>query len=218
MGTGSVASLVVIPVRPWTSAGLAFTMQVHLVDRNLELVHHWRAAFADAPDVQCHHGSVFDHPADAIISPANSFGVMDGGIDLVYSQTFGWELEEAVGKIIQEEHFGELPVGSAVVAPIVEHPDFRWLISAPTMRVPMRVEETAQPMLAFRAALATARTHGFASVTCPGLGTGEGRMPPSRCARQMRYAWKVVVEGHRERLGGLAGAVRNHLYLLEREV
>ncbi len=40
-------------------------------------------------------------------------------------------------------------------------------------------------------------------------------MSPSRCARQMRRAWDVVVEGQRVTRGGLAGAVRDHLWLLE---
>ena len=30
--------------------------------------------------------------ADAIVSPANSFGFMDGGIDMVYSKRFGWQM------------------------------------------------------------------------------------------------------------------------------
>lgn len=50
---------------------------------------------------------------------------------------------------------------------------------------------------------------------CPGLGTGEGRMPPERCARQMRRAYDVVIEGKLVLKGGLAGAVRDHIALLE---
>ncbi len=39
-------------------------------------------------------------------------------------------------------------------------------------------------------------------------------MPPERCARQMRYAWRVVAEGEREQMGGLARAVETQLWLL----
>ena len=119
-----------------------------------------------------------------------------------------------------EHHLGELPVGQAIVVPTHDE-RVPWLVSAPTMRVPMRVAETANAFLAFRAILGAVHrhntSHGSAPievVACPGLGTGEGRMPAAVCAGQMRYAWEVVVEGHRERLGGLAGAVRNHLRLL----
>jgi O-acetyl-ADP-ribose deacetylase (regulator of RNase III) len=50
-------------------------------------------AFANAPEVLAPHGDIFEHMADVTVSPANSFGYMDGGIDLVYSNYFGWELE-----------------------------------------------------------------------------------------------------------------------------
>lgn len=43
-------------------------------------------------------------------------------------------------------------------------------------------------------------------------------MPASRCARQMRYAWDVMTEGRAELRGGLAAAVRNHMFLLEQEL
>ena len=118
------------------------------------------------------------------------------------------------------EHLGELPVGQALIVP-TEDPRLPWLISAPTMRVPMRVADTTNAYLAFRATLCAAIQHNtehpdapIRVIACPGLGTGEGRMPPEQCATQMRYAWSVVMEGHRERMGGLAGAVRNHLRLL----
>ena len=152
---------------------------------------------------------------DALVSPANSFGYMDGGLDLIYSQHFGWDLEKRVREVLLEEHHGELPVGSAAVVPTGRRPQ-RWLISAPTMRVPMNVARTTNAHLAFRASLLAAIAHPeIQSFACPGLGTGEGRMPPRRCALQMRYAWEAVLEGRLERMGGLAGAVASHIRLVD---
>ncbi|MEO0603403.1 MAG: macro domain-containing protein [Myxococcota bacterium] len=195
-------------------------MRVLLCAIDDELHVAFREAFHDVAEVEAHRTSILDVDTDAIVSPANSFGYMDGGLDLVLSQHFGWALEKRVRAELLDRHFGELPVGQAIV---VSTGDRRvpWLISAPTMRVPMRIADTTHAYLAFRAVLVAVQTHNAAnarsairSVACPGLGTGEGRMAPSVCAAQMRYAWSVVVEGHRERLGGLAGAVRNHLRLL----
>lgn len=183
----------------------------------------WQRAFVDVPDVECVIGNILDRRADAIVSPANSFGFMDGGLDLVYSQFFGWNVEARVRRELLKHHDGELAVGQAVIVE-TDHERFPWLISAPTMRVPMNVAETTNAMLAFRAVLRAARLHNqvdpdrpIRSIVCPGLGTGEGRMPASRCARQMRYAWDVVADGRVELRGGLAGAVRNHMFLLEQE-
>jgi O-acetyl-ADP-ribose deacetylase (regulator of RNase III) len=39
--------------------------------------------------------SVIDRPADAVVSPANSFGFMEGGVDWTYLQFFGPELQTA---------------------------------------------------------------------------------------------------------------------------
>jgi O-acetyl-ADP-ribose deacetylase (regulator of RNase III) len=69
-------------------------MKFLLRDRSSAVVEAWRAEFIEAPDVEVSGGDIFDLSADAIVSPANSFGFMDGGIDLVYSQHFGWGLQE----------------------------------------------------------------------------------------------------------------------------
>lgn len=191
-------------------------MKVVLAARERELGRAWEAAFHDVDAVRVHHGSILDVRAEALVSPANSFGYMDGGIDLLYSETFGWDLEARVRQAIADAHYGELPVGQAVRVPIGDDPRFDWLIAAPTMRVPMKVGGTTAALQAFRAVLHTAVTHGIGSVACPGLGTGVGQMPAAQCARQMRYAWSIVMEGHRHRMQGLAGAVRNHMSLVDR--
>jgi hypothetical protein len=54
----------------------------------------WHKAFQGVENVQIHQGSIFDVSADALVSPANSFGFMDGGIDAQYSQAFGWDLSD----------------------------------------------------------------------------------------------------------------------------
>ena len=147
-----------------------------------------------------------DVAADAVVSPANSFGFMDGGIDAVYTHPFGLALERRIQALLAAEHGGELPVGCAV---IVESgsPEIPWCVSAPTMRVPEAVPDTANAYLAFRAALRAVLAHNAAGrrpirqVLCPGLATTTGRMPVGRCAAQMRAAWdNVLGEGPPQRL------------------
>ncbi len=82
-----------------------------------------------------------DVKADAIVSPANSFGFMDGGIDALYTYQFGPELQRRLQALIMTEHVGELPIGTAVIVPTM-HDDIPWCISAPTMRVPTNVADT----------------------------------------------------------------------------
>ena len=56
-----------------------------LVDRKLSLVDEWKKAFADILNVtvtHCNDISELLPTCRVIVSPSNSFGVMDGGIDL----------------------------------------------------------------------------------------------------------------------------------------
>lgn len=192
----------------------------YLTDLNQALVDAWRGAFADCPRVHAERAGLFDRQVDALVSPANSFGFMDGGLDLKISERFGWALEGRVRQRLLDEHDGELPVGQAILAP-TEDDHIPWLISAPTMRVPMRVDTTANAYLAFRAILRLVRAHNLAhpdtplrTISCPGLGTGEGRMPPHLCARQMRRAYDACALGRPLTRGGLAAAARDHMDLV----
>jgi O-acetyl-ADP-ribose deacetylase (regulator of RNase III) len=176
-------------------------VNIHLRDRNAEVVAAWREAFDGARNVDISEGDIFAGPmADAIVSPANSFGYMDGGIDGVYAQRFGPEMCERLRVLIRAAWDGELPVGCAV---IVETGDraIPYLVSAPTMRVPMNVSETVNAYLAFRAALIAVREANrrrpgmIRSILCPGMCTFFGHMSPEKAARQMRFAHQLVAEG-----------------------
>ena len=63
-------------------------ISVHLRDIDPGVVAAWGAEFGSEPSVAISCGNIFEQAADAIVSPANSFGFMDGGIDLVYSHHF----------------------------------------------------------------------------------------------------------------------------------
>ena len=58
-------------------------MKIHLTAVETDLADAFRDFCGDLPDVEVHHGSIFDVQCDAVVSPANSFGFMDGGIDML---------------------------------------------------------------------------------------------------------------------------------------
>lgn len=153
-------------------------MIITICDLNPDVINAWR--FADTPNLV--HGSILDLECDAVVSPANSFGFMDGGIDYAYSKHFGWQVQERVQEQIARRTFRELLVGDAV---IVETDDKRipHLIAAPTMRVPMKITDPADIMLAVRAAVSLARHAGLDHLALPGMGTGCGAVPPDVAAR-----------------------------------
>jgi O-acetyl-ADP-ribose deacetylase (regulator of RNase III) len=101
----------------------------------------------DHPNVVVHRGSILDVHCDAVVSPANSFGFMDGGIDALYTHHFGIEVQIRVGRAIYERHHGELIVGNATIVE-TGNPHIPYLIDAPTIRVPMILRDTASLYLA----------------------------------------------------------------------
>lgn len=174
-------------------------VKIFLRDIDVKVVDAWRVAFKgnqDAVSISC--GDIFDIEADAIVSPANSFGFMNGGIDLAYTRRFGDGLSENLRKLINDKHYGELPVGCAEVVPTADV-KIKYLISAPTMRLPEDVSKTINAYLAFRAALIAvckfneSRDDKIKSILCPGLATLTGRMSPTDSAVQMREAYASIL-------------------------
>src|SRR5207248_10993213 len=85
--------------------------RIFLIDRSQPLVDRWREQFADCPGVEAIAGDYFHRPADALVSPANSFGIMDGGLDLAIRDQLGFAVQTKVQEVIVERHHGELPIG-----------------------------------------------------------------------------------------------------------
>jgi O-acetyl-ADP-ribose deacetylase (regulator of RNase III) len=167
----------------------------------------WADAVAERRDVWVHHGSVLDVDAQAVVSPANSYGWMRGGIDAVYAREFP-SAEQHVRSAVLAYHGGELPVGQAlIVSTDAESP--AWLISAPTMREPGSVlpPDTVHPYLAARAVFrlwSDGRLEDdrpvrqvVRTIALPGLGTGVGGVAPETCARQVMAAWDEVFDATR---------------------
>src|SRR5215203_6191031 len=110
----------------------------------------WEKFCGDLDFVEIQRGSILDVDCDAVMSPANSFGFMDGGIDALYMNYFGSEIQTIVRRHIHEHHGGELIVGNADVVETGSD-KIPFLVVAPTMRVPMVLNESINPYLAARA-------------------------------------------------------------------
>lgn len=144
-------------------------------------------------------GDVFgDTVCGAIVSPANSFGFMGGGLDKVLAERWP-DLEERVQKRIAEEYDDELPVGQAFMIDTGDREGwYGHVVVAPTMRVPGELMAgSVNVYLAMRAVHLVVRRFNEASkdmklgsVMVTGLGTGVGGMPPETAALQMLCGWK----------------------------
>ena len=174
--------------------------KVYLIDSNRNLCSKWEEVFADYQEVEVLNGDYFQKEADAIVSPANSFGIMDGGLDLVIRDELGSQVESDTQKIILDKYHGEMPVGSAEIIK-TNSSRYKHMVCAPTMRIPEKVAYTLNAYQAFRAVLIAINSFNksnikqpIKSLICSGLGTGAGGMSAIRCAGQMRAAYKTINE------------------------
>src|SRR5450755_4652758 len=122
-----------------------------LNDSNPEVVFAWMQVFGDYEGVGFGAGDILRARVDAVVSPANSFGFMDGGIDAAYRNFFGLSIQRRVQMLIEQRHAGEMPVGHAFIVPTGHHKIFR-LIVAPTMKTPSNIQETDNAYRATKAA------------------------------------------------------------------
>jgi O-acetyl-ADP-ribose deacetylase (regulator of RNase III) len=206
-------------------------MEIVLTSLDRDLASTWKSVCGDLPGISVHEGSIFDVKCDAVVSPANSFGFMDGGLDLRYSDRFGWQVQERLQALIRSKHHGELLVGQAEIVE-TDSEAIPYLIAAPTMRVPMILKETVNPYLAARAVLLLIQQGRFESgylageklsdviqtVAFPGLGTGIGRVSASSCAHQVRAAIEEVLLGKSVFPGSWSEAQIRHQQLYGGEV
>ncbi|WP_327182857.1 macro domain-containing protein [Streptomyces sp. NBC_01334] len=177
-------------------------LRVVLTDINASVVEAWRAAFADTPGIEIRKGSILDEKVDAWVSPTNSRGRMDGGVDAVVKRHLGAGIQLRVQRAIRDRFGGRLPVGSAVCVPSGAV-DPRFLISTPTMeQSSQNVSETLNVALACAAAFqAIHRQNGespgsIESVALVGMGAHTGRVPARVCANLM-WTGHTLFNDHR---------------------
>ncbi|MFK7905037.1 MAG: Appr-1-p processing protein, partial [Chitinophagales bacterium] len=85
-------------------------MNYLLIDKKPEMIAAWRSFFEAEENVKILHGDLTETLVDAIVSPANSFGFMDGGVDYAISERLGWDFQLVLQQKIKELPEGELMV------------------------------------------------------------------------------------------------------------
>jgi O-acetyl-ADP-ribose deacetylase (regulator of RNase III) len=178
-------------------------MKIVLADIDGSLIKAWSGIASGNPHVSTYQGSIFEVECDALVSPANSFGFMDGSLDFAISEFFGWHVQDRLQEAIKSKHSGELLVGQVEIVP-TDHTSIPYVISAPTMRVPLDIKGTANPYLAIRGVLLAVKNGVFKdgtpvkdkikTIAFPGMGTGVGQISPNVFAKQMKQAVEDVIE------------------------
>ena len=170
--------------------------EIILVDPNPQVYEAWEERFHSYDEVTIENDYFENLPEfDCMVSAANSFGLMDGGVDGAITRFFGTDLQSSVQERIIKEYWGEQPVGSSFIIE-TQNPKHPFLAHTPTMRVPQKITRTDNVYLAMFAFLRAIHQHNqskerkIKKVACPGLGTATGGVHPQEAARQMALAYK----------------------------
>jgi len=183
----------------------ANNFELVLCDLQGDLCNWFTNKFEGCHDVTVHHGDFMQLDFDCIVSAANSFGLMDGGVDGAITMYFGEQLQQRIQKRIIAEYRGEQPVGTSFIIKGSETGS-QYVAHTPTMRVPKDIRGTDNVYQAMKAMLIAVNDHNEAyddgllddshsyirRVVCTGLGTFCGKVGYERAATEMRLAYHSV--------------------------
>jgi O-acetyl-ADP-ribose deacetylase (regulator of RNase III) len=178
-----------------------------LCDPNKGLTDAWEEEFKQFPDVEVREGRFEDVDFDCVVSPANSFGLMDGGVDEAITMYFGQQMMDRVQSRVINEYAGEQPVGTSMIVwgkHNEEKDKVQHVAHTPTMIIPMNIGMTTNVYMAMKAMLLAVEEFNknmldkgldkltIDTVVCPGLGTGAGRVGYGLAASVMSKAYENV--------------------------
>ena len=183
------------------------------------MVKAWKEAFKDFEDVSIFNKAILSISADAVVSPANSFGYMDGGLDLHLSEQLGWKIQNKLIKEIKDLPMRELLIGQSLTLRI-DNKDFKYLISVPTMRVPTEylIKESVNAYLAMKALMIEYKNNtDIQTINIPAFCKGVGEMPVEIVARQMAWAFSEIYLGRKINHTSFEDMRQHHFLLNEKK-
>ncbi len=133
--------------------------------------------------------------ADGVVSPANAFGLMDGGYDAAITAYFGNELQQKVQKKIIEEYGGHQTLGTALT--VEATPDCK-LIHVPTMCVPSKIKDPFLIYECMRSTLFEAKRHGIQRLVIPLFGGSTGQVESTVIAKMMWLGYRHFLNPNTE--------------------
>lgn len=179
-------------------------MKIYLLDINKNMTDVWEKYFSNMEDIEIVNEdfSTFmnKHPnIEAVVSPANSFGLMDGGYDKAITDYFGEGLMKDVQKAILLNWHGEQPVGTSITVPIFNRTintafgkKLCVLIHTPSMRTPEIIKDSRIIYQCMRTTLIEAKRQEVKSIVIPAFGGLTGRVPCDKIAKMMYLAHKQI--------------------------
>ena len=196
-GLPTVLGMEYIPLfikRLYPIPGGLIPSKIYLLERNSRKCKFLELYFDSAPEVEivCDNFQHFmkTRQVQCAVSPANAFGLMDGGYDLAITEWFGDQLQKRVQQYIIDHFYGEQPVGTSFL--IDAGREGQSLIHTPTMRTPQRILDARVIYHCMRTTLMCAAEHNIESIVIPMFGGSTGGVRPQLVADMMWRAYRQL--------------------------
>ena len=170
-------------------------MKIYLLDINPEITRALKKEFAPFNEVEVvlddfAHFMDTHEDIECIVSPANSFGMMNGGYDKAITDYFSRTVERRVQAFIKRNYFGEQPLGTSIMVDIPG--STIKLIHTPTMRLPSPIKDPLIIYQCMRVTMIMAIKNNIHSIVIPAFGGATGKVPPSVVAKYMKEGYKQI--------------------------
>ncbi len=174
-------------------------MKIYLIERDYQKFQHLKACFIKEDVVLVNdsfQSFMTKNKVQCVVSPANAFGLMDGGYDLAITEWYGNQLQDRVQEYIIKNFFGEQPVGTSFI--IETNRDNQYLIHTPTMQTPQLIKDPRVIYQCMRSTLIEARKNNIESILIPMFGGSCGRVKPQIVAKMMWAAYTQLKSAPQE--------------------
>ncbi len=173
----------------------------------------WRKEFADVDNVEFVVQDIFAVECDGIVSPANSFGDMSGGLDYFINSHYDGMAEPRTQHMlgVKFKSMGYMPVGCARIVDMFPFQP-RYLAVVPTMQnageILDRPDNKENVIEASKAMLGEVEFFNrccgdvIKRVAVPAFGAGVGGLRFDEVAKQMRQGWRKFHDHHEAIMNG----------------
>lgn len=174
-------------------------MKIYIIEKDFDKFKYLKAYFNDEDVIlinESFENFIKNTKVQCVVSPANSFGIMDGGYDLALTKWYGNQLQMRVQKYIIAHYYGEQPIASSFI--IGAGKDNQYLIHTPTMRMPEKIVDTRVIYQAMRTTLMVAKQNKMESILIPMFGGLTGCVRPQVVAEMMYLGYCQIMRPTKE--------------------
>lgn len=184
-------------------------IEVSVIDLDSFVVSAYANAFSSHKNFKFKVDHIFANGPGTLVSPANSYGIMDGGIDKDYLEYFGIPISLRIEDYIENFHAGKLEIGDSQIVPTRDE-IYPYIVFAPTIERPGELASSESVYSASKAIFQDILIHNYRlndvsssnlasikTILMPGLGTGFGNLDARSSAFAVKQGYEYVNDNFR---------------------